>query len=109
MRAYRRTNLAFGLRPMMLPPHGLKTPMGTRFHSRNPRRIDHFDLVLETFGRGGTMRKYHHIGIPTTEERPGEVHLPHLKIFVSGYGKSLYNIEWTRYEADAPYPEIVKT
>jgi hypothetical protein len=55
------------------------------------------------------MRKYHHLGIPTTEKRPGEVHLSHLKIFVSGYGQSAYNIEWTRYEEDAPYPEIVKT
>jgi hypothetical protein len=55
------------------------------------------------------MRKYHHVGIPTTERRPDEVHLKHLKIFVSGYRKSPYNIEWTRYEVDAPYPEIVKT
>jgi hypothetical protein len=55
------------------------------------------------------MRKYHHLGIPTTEKRPDEVHLAHLKIFVSGYGESPYNIEWTRYEEDAPYPEIVKT
>ena len=56
-----------------------------------------------------TMRKYHHLGIPTTEKRPGEKHLPHLKIFVSGYGQSPYNIEWMRYEEDAPYPELVKT
>jgi hypothetical protein len=54
------------------------------------------------------MRKYHHMGIATTEKRPGEVHLKHLKIFVSGYGKSPYSIEWTRYEENAPYPEIVK-
>ena len=50
------------------------------------------------------MRKYHHLGIPTTEKRPGEIHLTHLKIFVSGYGRSPYNIEWTRYEEDAPIP-----
>ena len=55
------------------------------------------------------MRRYHHLGIPTTEHRSGEVHLKHLKIFVSGYGKSPYSIEWSRYEDDAPYPEIVKT
>ncbi len=55
------------------------------------------------------MRKYHHLGIPTTEKRPGEVHLKHLKLFVSGSEQSPYNIEWTRYEEDAPYPEIVKT
>ena len=55
------------------------------------------------------MRKYHHLGIPTSEKRPGEVHLEHLGIFVSGCAESSYNIEWTRYEEDAPYPEIVKT
>jgi hypothetical protein len=55
------------------------------------------------------MRKYHHLGIPTTEKRPGEIHLKHLKIFVSGYETSDFNIEWSRYEQDAPYPELVKT
>src|SRR5215475_641529 len=55
------------------------------------------------------MRKYHHLGIPTTEKREGEVHLKHLKIYVSSYKESLYHIEWMRYEPDAPYPELVKT
>jgi hypothetical protein len=55
------------------------------------------------------VRRYHHLGIPTAEKRPDEMHLPHLKIFVSGYGKSPYDIEWTRYEDGAPYPELVKT
>ena len=55
------------------------------------------------------MRKYHHLGIPTTEKREGEVQLKHLKIYVSGYKKSLYHIEWMRYEPDAPYPKLVKT
>src|SRR6266536_932745 len=55
------------------------------------------------------MRKYHHLGIPTAEKREGEVHLKHLKIYVSGYKESPYHIEWMRYEPDAPYPELVKT
>ena len=55
------------------------------------------------------MRKFHHLGIPTTKKREGEVHLKHLKIYVSGYKESPYHIEWMRYEADAPYPELVKT
>lgn len=53
--------------------------------------------------------KYHHLGIPTKEKLKDEKHLPHLKIFVSGYGQSPYGIEWMRYEDDAPYPELVKT
>jgi hypothetical protein len=55
------------------------------------------------------MRKYHHLGIPTTERRDGEVHLKHLKVYVSGCTESPYRIEWMRYERDAPYPELVRT
>jgi hypothetical protein len=55
------------------------------------------------------MRKYHHLGIPTTEKREGQVHLKHLKVYLSGYEDSPYRIEWMRYELDAPYPELVKT
>ncbi|MDE1465982.1 VOC family protein [Spartinivicinus poritis] len=53
--------------------------------------------------------KYHHLGIPTKESLKDEIHLKHLKMYVSGYGKNPYGIEWVRYEDDAPYPEIVKT
>jgi hypothetical protein len=53
--------------------------------------------------------KFHHLGIPTKEKLKDEIHLPHLKVYVSGYGRNPYGIEWMRYEDDAPYPELVKT
>jgi len=53
--------------------------------------------------------KYHHLGIPTNRKLKDEIHLEHLKMYVSGFGKNPYGVEWTRYEDDAPYPEIVKT
>ncbi len=53
--------------------------------------------------------KYHHLGIPTNEKLKDEIHLKHLKMFVSGYGKNRYGVEWVRYEDDATYPDIVKT
>jgi hypothetical protein len=53
--------------------------------------------------------RYHHIGIPTQTPRPNEVHLPALKVFVSGFQRSPYGIQWMRFEPDAPYPEIVMT
>ena len=53
--------------------------------------------------------RYHHLGIPTTEKLHGEIHLAHLQIYVSGYEKSPYGVEWTRFEDDAPYPTLVKT
>lgn len=53
--------------------------------------------------------KYHHTGIPTNEKLRDEIHLPNLHVFVSGYGRNPYGVEWMRYEDDAPYPKLVKT
>jgi hypothetical protein len=53
--------------------------------------------------------KYHHIGIPTQQKLKDEIHLKHLKMYVSGYGENPYGIEWMRYEDDAPYPNLIKT
>jgi len=48
------------------------------------------------------MRRYHHIGIPTTESKPGEIHLSHLKLFVVSHQKSEFGVEWMRFEAAIP-------
>src|SRR2546423_6250284 len=53
--------------------------------------------------------KYNHIGIPTTERFAGEIDLPHLKVTVSDHANNPFGIQWQRYWADAPYPELVKT
>lgn len=53
--------------------------------------------------------RYHHIGIPTQTPRPGEIHVPHLKIHVSAFESSPCGVQWMRFDADAPYPEIIKT
>lgn len=53
--------------------------------------------------------KYHHLGIPTTISREGEVYLEAYKLYTSGYETSPYGIEWMRFEPDCPLPEIVKT
>jgi hypothetical protein len=55
------------------------------------------------------MRRYHHIGIPTTESKPGETHLEHLKLFVVSHQKSDFGVEWMRFEADAAVPDLVRT
>jgi len=53
--------------------------------------------------------KYHHVGIPTQVPREDEVYLERFKMFVSGFETSRFGVEWIRFEADAPFPEIVKT
>jgi hypothetical protein len=53
--------------------------------------------------------RYHHLGIPTTTPHPEEEHLPHLKIFVRGFAKSPYGIEWIRFEPDSQVHELVRS
>lgn len=53
--------------------------------------------------------KYHHLGIPTHEKRDGERYIAHLKFYVSGFESSPFGVEWMRFEADSPMPELVKT
>jgi len=55
------------------------------------------------------MRKYHHLGIPTTEPKPNETYLPHLKVYVAGYETSPYGVEWMRFDPDCAVPDLVKT
>ena len=53
--------------------------------------------------------KFHHIGIPTHEQKPDEEYLPHLKIHVAGFPESPFGIEWMRYDEDCPISDIIKT
>jgi hypothetical protein len=54
------------------------------------------------------MRRYHHIGIPTTESKLGETHLKGVKVFVVSHQKSEFGVEWMRFEADAAVPDLVR-
>ena len=53
--------------------------------------------------------RYHHLGIPTKVPHPGEVYLPHLKVYVSGFETSPFGIEWMRFEPDCEIAELVRT
>ncbi len=55
------------------------------------------------------MRRYHHVGVPTTVPRPGERYLEQFRVHVSGFETSPYGFEWMRYEAGSPVPELVRT
>jgi hypothetical protein len=54
------------------------------------------------------MRRYHHIGIPTTQRREGERLIEGYATYVSGYETSAYGVEWMRFEPEAPVPELVR-
>ena len=52
--------------------------------------------------------RYHHIGIPSTGPVKGEIYLPQFKLYVAGFSKSPFGIEWMRFESDSPVHELIK-
>jgi hypothetical protein len=55
------------------------------------------------------LKKYHHLGIPTTTPRAGEVYLEQFKVYCTDHESNPFGIQWMRYEPDCPLPELVKT
>jgi len=54
-------------------------------------------------------KKFNHVGIPTTQVRPGETYLEGGKVYITAIDASPYAIEWLRFEADSPMPDLLKT
>ena len=52
--------------------------------------------------------RYHHLGIPTDSQMEGERYLSQFKLYVSGFEKSPFGIEWMRFESDSPIDELIK-
>lgn len=53
--------------------------------------------------------RYHHLGIPTTIQQPGETYLEKYKVYCTNHEANPFGIQWMRYEQDCPLPELVKT
>lgn len=63
------------------------------------------ELPLASAGWGW---RYHHLGIPTGEVRPGERYLEEHGMHVSGFDTSPFGIEWMRFEPDSPVADVIK-
>ena len=68
------------------------------------RRDDEPPVVVSRLGW-----RYHHIGVPTQIPRRNEQYIAQYKMYVSGFSSSPYGIEWMRFEAGCPLPEIIQT
>jgi hypothetical protein len=68
------------------------------------RRDDEPPAVVRRLGW-----RYHHIGVPTQVPRKNEKYIAQYKMYVSGFSSSPYGIEWMRFEAGCPLPEIIQT
>lgn len=55
------------------------------------------------------MKTFHHIGIPSTQQRPDETYLEGARLYITDCEASAHRVEWLRFENDSPLPEILKT
>ena len=55
------------------------------------------------------MREFHHVGIPTQQQRPNETYLAGAKLFVTPVEADPMKIEWLRFEAGSPMPKEIQT
>ena len=59
--------------------------------------------------KGNERMKYHHLGIPTKTPKAGETYLEAYKTFCTDHENNPFGIQWMRFEADCPLPDLVKT
>ena len=52
---------------------------------------------------------FSHIGIPTTEEKNWDGFYEPEKIHYTDFTKDEYGIEWVKFDADTPMPEMMRT
>lgn len=45
---------------------------------------------------------FSHIGVITTEKKPGERYVPATKVWVTDFQNHPYHVEWLRFEPDTP-------
>lgn len=53
--------------------------------------------------------RYHHLGIPTTTPKPGEIYLERYQAYCTDHENNPFGIQWMRYEQTCPLPDLVKS
>jgi hypothetical protein len=60
--------------------------------------------------RDNVTKRFHHIGLPTTEPQPGESWVEANRVWVSNPAHHPQRIEWLRYAPDTPVePEVQRS
>ena len=99
-----------------LPKDEIKQPAWTKELMKNYWKFNKTDNIKhkkrEDFELPVAIKdwgwKFHHIGIPTSEKKPDEKYIKHLKFYVSGFDKSPFGIEWIRFEKDSSLSDLVQ-
>lgn len=55
------------------------------------------------------MKKFNHVGIPTSVKHENESFNPDIGLYVTDFSDSEHRIEWLRFLEDSPMPEELKT
>lgn len=55
------------------------------------------------------MRKFNHVGIPTTTPKAGECYNEGMKLFLTDFTLSPNRIEWLRFDADSWMPQLIQS
>ena len=53
--------------------------------------------------------QFSHIGIPTTEEKQWDGFYEPGKIHYTDFEKDAFGVEWLKFDADSPMPEMMQT
>ncbi|MFC2082536.1 VOC family protein [Candidatus Bipolaricaulota bacterium] len=53
--------------------------------------------------------RFHHVGIPTTEPKEGEMYRADSKLFITDIDSHPYRVEWLRFEPGSPMPDLIQT
>jgi len=51
---------------------------------------------------------FEHLGIVTTDQKPGERFVPATRVWRTDYTVHPFRVEWLRFEPDSPVPEPVR-
>ncbi|MBU1438139.1 MAG: hypothetical protein KKF79_12335 [Gammaproteobacteria bacterium] len=52
--------------------------------------------------------RFHHVGIPITDDLPADSYNAALKMHATGYFDSPYAMEWMKFDTDSNLPEIIR-
>lgn len=56
------------------------------------------------------MKKtFHHVGMPTTRPRTGEIFLPEIRLYITDASQHPHSIEWVRFGVGCTLPEVSPT
>lgn len=53
--------------------------------------------------------RFHHLGVPTSTSREGEIYIEKFKFYVSGFSESPFGIEWMRFDPDSQIDRLIQT